>query len=183
MQPVNVAVIDSDNNRRKELEQLLQSGEASEAINLLVDSASGRREGRERRARSREDMSYMENVVARVNRIKPRILLASICMHHLSDENRDLLTTLCQQFPNTMVVLLVEEASAKENFLMNALTCGVRGFIDSETIGTPLFHKMIKSVDEGEAWVPRKLLTKVMNAIFFRDDPDSTTEVGCDSVG
>ncbi len=161
MQPITVAIVDVNLEKRAQLEQFLQRDEKS--IKVLVDIKSNHKRVGERRIKSRKHLALIDDVVARVNRLKPRVLLANT--HQLSGVCYELLIALRRNCPDTLVVLLVEK-SVEENQALKALANGARGFLDCSSDFLN-FSKAIFAVDQGEAWVPRKILGKAMDKILF----------------
>jgi DNA-binding NarL/FixJ family response regulator len=167
VQTITVAVVDACQEKRVQLEQSLQQDKDMDAIEILTDAISGYKGNIERRLKPRADLTFVDDIVARIERMKPRILLVNIQIQQLYDGFCNLLSSLRRQCPETLVVLLIDEKAIKENLLLNALANGARGFFDNSMVNTPSFSKMIKAVDQGEAWVSRKLLGEMMNEILF----------------
>lgn len=95
-------------------------------------------------------------VVATVRKFKPRVLVCSFEM--CTDADYFLLSELRRECPATRVVLLADEF-VEESRLMYALAIGARGYLGQEEI---LLHlaRAVRGVDQGEAWVPRRMLGK-----------------------
>ncbi len=170
MQTITIAVVDASQEKRVELERVLQQDKDKHAIEVLTDATvatAGFKGIVERRLKSRSDLSFVENMVARIKRMKPRILLVNIQIQQLFDDFCNLLSALHRQCPDTLVVIIIDDKTIEKNLLLNALASGVRGFLDTNMLNTPGFSKMIKAVDQGEAWVSRQLLGEVMNKILF----------------
>ncbi|MCH9638271.1 MAG: DNA-binding response regulator [Betaproteobacteria bacterium] len=167
MQKITVAVVEANQEKRVQLEQSLHQDKEISAIEVLTDEISNKGNV-ERRLKPRSDLTFLDDIVARIQRIKPRILLLSTQIQQLSGGFCNLLLTLRNQCPETLVVLLIDEEATEVNQLLDALASGARGFLDSKKVNTPSFSKMIKAVDKGEAWVSRKLHGEMMNKILFQ---------------
>jgi len=161
MQPITVAIADDDGGRRARFERSLQS---EQGIHVLADVATseGGMAGN-RRLSPRANISAIENVVARIRRLKPRVLLAD--MKQCTDEDCAMLVSLRRECPDTLVVLLADESPQQEERVMQALAKGARGYLNLEE-DTPHISKAVHMVDRGEAWVPRQMLGKVMDQVL-----------------
>lgn len=180
VQTITVAVVEASQEKRVQLEKFLQQDKDTNAIEVLTDEISNKG-GVERRLKPRSDLTFLDDIVARIERMKPRVLLVSTQVQQLSGEFCNLLLTLRSQCPETLVVLLIDEKATEKDLLLDALASGARGFLDNNKVNTPSFSKMVKAVDKGEAWVSRKLHGEMMNKILF---PFSmkTNEVDFDSI-
>jgi DNA-binding NarL/FixJ family response regulator len=56
---------------------------------------------------------------------------------------------------------LVATGPIDEETLLLALAMGARGYLEQATIGRHL-AKAVHSINQGEAWVPRRILGKMM---------------------
>jgi len=159
MNKVTVAVADTDPGRRAKLEQSLQG---EQDITVLTNVMSnGDETSAERRLKPRTDITEIEDVIARIGRLKPRILFVNLDQ---STGGFALLEALYREYPETLLVLLTDK-SAKEAEIMQALATGVRGCLDQEA--TPsYFLKAVRVVDRGEVWVTRKMLGKIMDEVL-----------------
>ncbi len=159
MKKVTVAIADADPARRAKLEQSLQ-GEQDITVLANVLSSEAETSG-ERRLKPRTDITEIEDVIARIGRLKPRILFVNL------DESTGgfaLLEALYREYPETLLVLLTDK-SAKEGEIMQALANGVRGCLDHEAAPS-YFIKAVRVVDGGEVWVTRKMLGKIMDEVL-----------------
>jgi DNA-binding NarL/FixJ family response regulator len=159
MKKVTVAIADADPARRAKLEQSLQ-GEQDITVLANVLSSEAETSG-ERRLKPRTDITEIEDVIARIGRLKPRILFVNL------DESTGgfaLLEALYREYPETLLVLLTDK-SAKEGEIMQALANGVRGCLDHEAAPS-YFIKAVRVVDRGEVWVTRKMLGKIMDEVL-----------------
>jgi len=161
MQPITVAIADSDWRRRTIFEQSLQG---EQGIRMLTNNATnGGNVVQDRRLTPRVNITAVEDVVARTRRLNPRILLANL--NQCTDEGCAMLVSLRQECPETLVVLLADE-SAQEDQIMLALAKGARGCVNPKSDPTH-FSKAAQMIDRGEAWVPRKMLGKIMDEVLY----------------
>ena len=162
MQPVTVAVADADSDRRARYEHSLRD---ELGVVLLTNVASSNDSTLvSRRAKSRAHISATENEVARVKRLKPRVLLvdSNLC----SGEDMTMLVSLRRECHETLVVLLVaDESSISEEMIIQAMGAGARGYLSRETAQRNL-SRVAQVVERGEIWVPRKMLCKIMDRVL-----------------
>ena len=97
-------------------------------------------------------------IVATVRKFKPRVLVCSFEM--CTDTDYPLLLELRRECPATRVVLLADDLT-EEDQLMHALAIGARGYLGRDEIQLHL-ASAVRGVDQGEAWVPRKMLGKML---------------------
>lgn len=97
-------------------------------------------------------------VIATVRKFRPRVLVCSLEM--CTDTDYPLLLELWRECPYTRVVLLAD-GLIEEDRLMHALSIGVRGYLGYDEIQLQL-ARAVRGVDQGEAWVPRKMLGKMV---------------------
>ncbi len=162
MQPIAVTISDENVGRRVRLEHLLH-GEPG--IRILTHAKSNENDMfKDRRLVSREGTTAVEDCVAKVRRLKPRVLFATI--KQCIDDDYAMLVSLRRECPQTLVVLLADDPDQQEDQVMQALASGARGYLDikSDTFNVNL-SKAVHVVDRGEAWVPRKMLGKIMSQI------------------
>jgi len=162
MSKITVAVVENNQNKREQLEHYLQQNN-NQGIEVLCDQQSLFNNRKERRLKSRDNLSFNENTVARIKRLKPRIIF--INTQRLTKDSCDLLLDLHQHCPDTFSVVMVKELS-EENYVLLALQCGARGIVDCGATNLDI-SKIIQAVDKGEPWVSRKILTKIMEKIVF----------------
>ncbi|MEO7465343.1 MAG: DNA-binding response regulator [Nitrosospira sp.] len=158
MKKVTVAIADTNPARRANLEQSLQGEQDIQVLtNVLSKGAEG---SGERRRNPRTDITEIEDVIARIGRLKPRILFVNL------DESTGgfaLLEALYREYPETLLVLLTDK-TAKETDILHALATGVRGCLDYEAAPS-YFLKAVRVVDRGEVWVTRRMLGKIMDEV------------------
>jgi len=92
--------------------------------------------------------------------LKPRILLLNSNLFKGKREN--LLRALRQESPRTKTILLTRGAS--EAPILAALSNGARGYL-KETAITTFLPKAVRQVEAGEAWVPRKMVGKIVDRL------------------
>jgi hypothetical protein len=73
MQMVTVAIADTDSGRREKLEQSLQREQDITVLTNVMSEMSGKR-----RLKLHTDITEIEDVIARIGRLKPRILLVNV---------------------------------------------------------------------------------------------------------
>lgn len=76
MQPINVAVADVNHQKREAMEYFLQQDRQNLAVLTDVLSKQGERV-KERRLKSRENITLIEDNLARINRLKPQVLFVN----------------------------------------------------------------------------------------------------------
>ena len=76
MQMVTVAIADTDPGRRKKLEQSLQGEQGIKVLTNVMSNGSD--DIRQTPAQARTDIIEIEDVVARIGQLKPRILFVNL---------------------------------------------------------------------------------------------------------
>lgn len=158
MQMVTVAIADTDPGRRIKLEQYLQGGPGIKVLTNIMPSKN------EIKHQIEPDTAVIpvDEVVARVGQLKPRIVFVSLNQSIGGDFA--LLEALHRECPETLVLLLTDK-SVQEEQIIQALASGARGCLSHET--DPLyFLKAVHVVDRGEIWVTRKMLGKIMDKVL-----------------
>ena len=160
MQTVTVAIADTDPGRRAKLEQSLQGGQGIKLLtNVMPDGIDV---SVDRRLESHANMTSIEEVLARISQLKPRILF--INFDQSTEGDFALLGALQRECPETLVVLLTDK-SAQDEQILQALANGARGCLNHEA--DPFyFLKAVRVVDQGEIWVTRKMLGKIMDKVL-----------------
>ena len=97
MQPITVAIVETDPNQRAPVERFVRQDETD--IKLLTDTSSNYDSSVERRLVSRDGITSVASAIARIKRLKPRVLLVNA--NESSDAYCDLLLTLRHQCPDT----------------------------------------------------------------------------------
>lgn len=98
-------------------------------------------------------------VIAAAKR-KPRLLLLDFRLAR--GNGVALLRALRQRSPRTKVILLTRRASEAQ--ILDGLSHGARGYLDKEVLRTFL-PKAVRVVDAGQAWVPRKMVAKILDRL------------------
>lgn len=167
MQTVTVAIADPNPGRRAKLEQSLRAGEGVKVLANVMPTGSdmpvnGGAESHNGEAEPRTNITAIEDVIARVAQLKPRILFVSL--DQSADEDFALLEALGRECPDTLVVLLTDK-SAPDEQIIQALANGARGCLNH---GADPFYflKAVRKVDRGEVWVTRKMLGKIMDKVL-----------------
>lgn len=161
MQAITVAITDEDGGRRAKFERSLQG---EQGIEVLANTKTGESDMTgERRLIPRAGITAIEDVVARVRRLNPRILLANL--KQCTDADCAMLVSLRRECPGTLVVLLADESAQQEDQVMRALAKGARGYLNIEADPAHI-SKAVHVIDRGEAWVPRKMLGKIMDQVL-----------------
>ena len=161
MRPINVSVADVNQQRRAAMEHVLQQDRQN--FSVLIDVLSRQSERViERRLKSRKNITLIEDNLARINRLEPKVLFVNVQL--FLDADCMFFVLLRRQCPEILVILLTEETT-KENEILQALASGVCGFVSHKSNLVELL-KATKAVEHGEAWVPRKLLGKIMRKIL-----------------
>lgn len=158
MQPVTIAIADADRNRRAMYEQ---SWRNASDVRLLANVSMNDQIVKDRRLKPRNNISVIDDEVARAKRLVPRVLLVN--MNLCPDEDYSILQRLHSECPSIYVVLM-GDAIANDDLIIKALECGARGYVSHETVDQDL-ARVASAIDRGEAWVSRKVLGKLINQI------------------
>ena len=157
---VTVAIADTNPGRRAKLEQSLRGGQGIKLLTNVMPDGSDASIGRQ--LESHADMASIEEVVARISQLRPRILF--INFDQSTEGDFALLGALQRECPETLVVLLTDK-SAQEEQILEALANGARGCLNHEA--DPFyFLKAVRVVDQGEIWVTRRMLGKIMDKVL-----------------
>jgi two-component system, NarL family, response regulator DegU len=92
-----------------------------------------------------------------VEQLKPDILLLSMSL--LARQEITLVSTLRRMSPGTKVILLTH--CTAEAQILKALSHGASGCIEEEILSR-LLLKAVRLVSAGEAWVPRRLVNRII---------------------
>jgi DNA-binding NarL/FixJ family response regulator len=92
--------------------------------------------------------------------LRPRILLLDLALARA--QGTPLIPALRQKSPQTKVILLTDGAS--EARTLEALAHGARGYLEKGRM-TTFLARAVRVVDAGEAWVPRKMVTRIMDRL------------------
>jgi len=139
MAPITVLIADHEKTRRAACVRLLDH---EEGIQVIGEARSG-----------------LEAIKATA-RFKPRILLLSLSL--LKGKKIGLLSALRRKSPETKVILTTRHESKAR--ILEALSHGARGFIEEKTL-TAFLPKAVQRVDIGKAWVPRSMISRIINLL------------------
>lgn len=160
MQTVTVAIADIDPGRRRKLEQFLRDGPGITVLGNVMPNGSDR--FIEPEAGTHAHFMVMDDLVARVSEAKPRVLFVDL--DYLREGDFALLEALHRESPETLVLLLTNK-SAREEQILQGLANGARGCLSHEA--DPFyFIKAVRVVDQGEIWVTRRMLGKIMDKVL-----------------
>ena len=155
---VTVAIADTDPGRRIKLERYLQGGPG---IKVLEDVMPAKNDIRHQ-LESDVAVIAIDEVVERISQLKPRIVFVNL--DQSTGGGFAFLEALHRECPETLVLLLTDK-SIQEDQIIQALATGARGCLSHEA--DPLyFLKAVHVVDQGEIWVTRKMLGKIMDKVL-----------------
>ena len=159
METITVAIADTDLDRRSKLEQSLQGEQDIKVLTNVI--SDGGPLIADRRINPRTDITEFEDVIARIGRLKPRVLFVNLDQ---STGGFALFEALHREYPETLLVLLTDK-SAKDEEIMQALANGACGYLPHEAAPAH-FLKAVRTIDRGEIWVTRKMLGKIMDKVL-----------------
>lgn len=139
MGPLTVVVAHRENASRKQCTRLLRP---EKRIRVVAEARSGL------------------EAVAITARLRPRILLLDLNLAWINGFG--LLPVLRQKSPETRVVLVTSRAS--DSRILEALSHGALGYLEKRALPTFL-AKAVLAVDAGEAWVPRKMVARLVDRL------------------
>jgi DNA-binding NarL/FixJ family response regulator len=99
------------------------------------------------------------DAVTAIEKLKPSILLLDLDLFD-GGARTTLLPVIRRRSPRTRVLLLTERT--RDARTIDALCRGARGYLEKGTLRTYLC-RAVRAVDAGEAWVPRKMVAKIMD--------------------
>jgi two-component system, NarL family, response regulator DesR len=100
------------------------------------------------------------DVISTTARLRPRILLLDLALATVTGVS--LIGALRHKSPQTKVILITERATPART--LEALSHGARGYLDRSVLAKFL-PRAVRVVDAGEAWVPRKMVAKIMDRL------------------
>jgi DNA-binding NarL/FixJ family response regulator len=100
------------------------------------------------------------DAVAAVEKLKPSIMLLDLGL--FDGDSTPLLPVIRRKSPRTRVLLLSD--SAPDSRTLEALSHGARGYLDKATLNIYL-SRAVRAVNAGEAWVPRKMVAKIIDRL------------------
>ena len=98
--------------------------------------------------------------ITSTGRLRPRVLLLDLALTRT--QGSPLIPALRQKSPQTKVILLTDGAS--EARTLEGLAHGARGYLDKALL-TTFLPRCVRVVDAGEAWVPRKMVARIMDRL------------------
>jgi DNA-binding NarL/FixJ family response regulator len=98
--------------------------------------------------------------VAAAGWLRPRILLLDLSIARGND--LALLPLVLRKSPRTRVILLTRRSAPAR--ILSALGQGAQGYLDPRSLRVFL-PKAVRAVDAGEAWVPRKMVAKIIECL------------------
>ena len=141
MPPITVVIADGDKTSRDLSVRTLQPEKGIAVVGLARNG--------------------LEAIMA-TNGLKPRILLLNLNLFKEKGDN--LLWALHEKSPRTKTILLTRRAPA--NSILAGLSNGARGYLKETAINTFL-PKAIRQVEAGEAWVPHKMVPKIVDRLIL----------------
>ncbi len=139
MSPITVLISDHDGARRAACVRLLHT---EKGIRIVSQAHRGPAD------------------LSNVAKLKPGILLLSLNL--LEEKKIADIFSFRQISPRTKVILLTRRAP--ETRIIEALSYGARGYIEEKAL-EPFLAKAVRCVDAGEAWVPRKMVAKIIERL------------------
>jgi DNA-binding NarL/FixJ family response regulator len=104
-------------------------------------------------------------------KLKPRILLLDLTLAR--GMVASLLPLIRQKSPHTRVILLAVGTS--EALILEALAHGAPGYLEEESL-CAFLEKAVRVVAAGEAWVPRWMVTEIVDRLRRRAEPEDSRE-------
>jgi DNA-binding NarL/FixJ family response regulator len=98
------------------------------------------------------------DAVTAAERLRPSILLLDLDL--FDGTGTTLLPVIRRRSPETRVLILTRRGRAPKT--IEALCHGARGYLEKDRLGLYL-PRAVRAVDAGEAWVPRKMVAKIMD--------------------
>lgn len=101
-------------------------------------------------------------VVVVAARLRPNVLLLGFKRPRL--DALVALPGIRLQSPRTKVILLTT-AQTSDTLILHGLKRGAHGYLDNAAVPTFLV-KAVRAVDAGEAWVPRRMVSKILDELM-----------------
>jgi len=101
------------------------------------------------------------DAVTAAERLKPSILLLDLDLFD-GDAGSTLLPVIRRRSPETRVLILTRRGRTLKT--IEALCHGARGYLEKERLQMYL-PRAVRALDAGEAWVPRKMVAKIMDRV------------------
>jgi DNA-binding NarL/FixJ family response regulator len=108
-----------------------------------------------------EVVSDAQQLVEAVRYSEPQVVLLDTTLL-APNEPGFLPALLLSSSPQARILLL--SAGAPRDLLLDALAAGVRGFLEDDEWDR-LLARAVQKVDEGEAWVPRKMVASLLDRL------------------
>ena len=138
---------------------------------LIADAHAILRQGLSRFLAQQQDMQVIgeatdsRQVLRRVEALQPHILLLDVRMPNM--DGLEVLPKIRARSPRTKILILADYFA--EDFIARALQGGMHGCVLKTALPTELV-KVIRTIHAGEFWVPRRLLTQVVENLRHRVD-------------
>ncbi len=135
---------------------------------FVIDHSKARRATCVRLLQSQREMRVIgesqsaAETISFISKVKPNIVLLDL---DLALESGQLLQILRRESPRTKVILLTGAVSQAR--ILKSLSYGVLGCIKNRDLASFL-TTAVRVVDAGEAWVPRSLVSKILEQINKR---------------
>jgi len=100
------------------------------------------------------------DAAAAAEKLKPSIMLLDLTL--FDGDSTALLPVIRHKSPRTRVLLVSNGRSDART--LKALSHGARGYLDKATLRAQL-PRAVRAVNAGEAWVPRKMVAKIMDQL------------------
>jgi DNA-binding NarL/FixJ family response regulator len=139
MAPITVAIAHRDKATRAACLRLLQP---EKGIRVVGEVRSGL------------------EVLTAITRHKPHILLLDLNLAKV--KGIALIRALRQKSPRTKIILITRRSP--QSRILEALSHGARGYLEEKAM-TTFLAKAVSCVDAGEAWVPRKMVAKIIDRL------------------
>lgn len=157
MQTVTVAIADTNAARSARLEQLLKHSRDIEVVANVMANARGWSSS----GFCTLGLADIEDIVIEVARLRPRILFFNLDLP--GSASLAVIEALGRECPETFVVVLTD-GLIDEEAILDALANGARGYLSHEA-DPRYFLKAVRVVDQGEIWVPRMMLGRIMDKV------------------
>ena len=107
------------------------------------------------------DVEVGEAALAAVARLRPHMLLLDL--QRLRLDALAALPRIRLQSPRTRVILLTSRRTPTA-LILEGLRRGARGYLDRAAL-RPFLVKAVRAVDGGEAWVPRQMVSRILDQL------------------
>lgn len=110
------------------------------------------------------NVSFLEDEVQALNTVektKPSVILLDYNLRNA--ETNEYIRLLLGVSKDSKIVVIADELRDKEIFA--CLIAGARGYQDINKLAD-YFEKMVKVIDAGEAWITRRMVTKLLDDLI-----------------